>query len=207
VRGGGTNVPSLYPSELPDQPSEPSDQPSKPSNQPWKPDPATDDTPPPMMDDSDDSNSDGDEVVITNSRRHPSTTTMSGREVRAPNRMNLNTMNVKELNAIKAKKSQEIKKKLSNQNVRARVLNHQLISSIKWTQLKSCMMTGHLWKLLENLHQDTDQELGLPFLGFLIPCSPSAWLVVDKINIGHTRYFIYRAEFEHTYRPNIPQAM
>jgi hypothetical protein len=54
-----------------------------------------------MVDDSDDSDSDDDEVVISTSRRHPSTTTRSGRRVRAPNGMNLNTINVKYLNAIK----------------------------------------------------------------------------------------------------------
>jgi hypothetical protein len=50
-----------------------------------------------MVDDSDDSDSDDNEVVIANSRRRPSTTTRSGRRVRAPNRMNLNTINGKKL--------------------------------------------------------------------------------------------------------------
>jgi hypothetical protein len=64
------------------------------------------------------------------------------------------------LNAIKANNSQELKKKLANQKVRAGVFNHQFISSVKLTQLKSYMVTGQLGKLLGNLHQDTDQELG-----------------------------------------------
>jgi hypothetical protein len=64
------------------------------------------------------------------------------------------------LNAFNANNSQELKKKLANQKVRAVALNHQFISSNKWTQLKSCMMTGQLEKLLGNLHRDTDQELG-----------------------------------------------
>jgi hypothetical protein len=66
------------------------------------------------------------------------------------------------------------------------------------------MMTGQLWKLLGNLYQDTDQELGPPFLYSLVT---QCLVDVAKRNIGHTMYFIYRAEFEHTYRPNIPQAM
>jgi hypothetical protein len=55
---------------------------------------------------------------------------------------------VKELNAIKGNNSQELKKELSNQKVRSGVLNHQFISSVKWTQLKSFIMTGQLekWK-------------------------------------------------------------
>jgi hypothetical protein len=169
--GGTTNVPS--PSEPPGQPSdlpspsditgqtsEPYNQQPKPSNQPSGPDPATDDTPPSMVDDSDESDPDDEDKVMVNSRLHSSTTTKSGRRVRPPNRMNLNAMKVKELNAIKANNSQELKKKLANQKVRACVLNHQFISSIKWTQLKSIMIIGQLGGRLGNLHQDTDQDLG-----------------------------------------------
>jgi hypothetical protein len=155
--GGSTNVPS--PSEPAVQPSEPSNT-SEPSNQPSEPDPATDDTPPSTVDDSDESDSDDDEEVISNSRLHPSTTTRSGRRVRPPDRMDLNAMKVKELNAIRANNSQELNKKLANQKVIAGVIKHQFISSVKWTRLKSCMMTGKLGKLLGNLHQDTYQELG-----------------------------------------------
>jgi hypothetical protein len=76
-----------------------------------------------MVDDSDDSDADDNEVVIATSRRHPSTTTRSGRRVRAPHRMNLNTINVKYLNAIEANNSQELNKKLSYQKDRNGVLN------------------------------------------------------------------------------------
>jgi hypothetical protein len=58
--------------------------------------------------------------------------------------MNLNAMKVKELNARKSNNAKDLRKKLSSQKVRAGVLNHQFISSVKWTQLKSCMLTGKL---------------------------------------------------------------
>jgi hypothetical protein len=85
--------------------------------------------------------------------------TRSGRNVRPPNRMNLNAMKVKELKAQKSNNAKELRNKLSSQKVRAGVLNHQFISSVKWTQLKSCMLTGQLGKLLGNLHQETDHDL------------------------------------------------
>jgi hypothetical protein len=113
-----------------------------------------------MADDNDESGSDDEDKVMDNSRIHPSTTTRTGRRVRPHNRMNLNAMKVEELNAIKSNNSQELKKKLANQKVRAGVLNQQFISSVKWTQLKSYMMTGKLGKLLGNIHQDTYQDLG-----------------------------------------------
>jgi hypothetical protein len=75
--------------------------------------------------------------------------------------MNLNAMKVKELNARKSNNAKDLRKKLSSQKVRAGVLNHQFISSVKWTQLKSCMLTGKLGKLLGNLHQETDHELDI----------------------------------------------
>jgi hypothetical protein len=124
--GGSTNIPS--PSKLPAQPSKSSEQPSEPSepsdtsNHPSEPDTNTDYTPPSMVDNSDESDSGDDEEVITNSRCHPSKTTRSGRRVRPPDRMNLNAMKVKELNAMKANNSQELKKKLTNQTFRSGVL-------------------------------------------------------------------------------------
>jgi hypothetical protein len=73
--------------------------------------------------------------------------------------MNLNAMKIKELKAQKSNNAKELRKKLSSQKVRAGVLNHQFISSFKWTQLKSCMLTGQLGKLLGNIHQETDHDL------------------------------------------------
>jgi hypothetical protein len=73
--------------------------------------------------------------------------------------MNLNAMKVKELNAITSNNAKDLRKTLSSQKVRAGVLNHQFISSVKWTPLKSCMLTGQLGNLLGNLHQETDHEL------------------------------------------------
>jgi hypothetical protein len=73
--------------------------------------------------------------------------------------MNLNAMKVKELNARKSNNGKDLRKKISSQKVRAGVFNHQFISSVKWTQLKICMFTGQLGKLLGNLHQETDHEL------------------------------------------------
>jgi hypothetical protein len=108
-----------------------------------------------MAEDGGETDSDDEDEVMANSRLDPSTTTRSGRRVRPPDRMNLNAMKVKELKSL-----EELKKKLANKKVRAGVLNHQIISSVKWTQLKSCMMTGQLGKLLGNLHQDTEQDLG-----------------------------------------------
>jgi hypothetical protein len=68
-------------------------------------------------------------------------------------------MNIKELNAMKINNYQDPRKKLSSQKVRAGVLNHQFISSVKWNQLKSCMISGKLGKILGNLIQETDHEL------------------------------------------------
>jgi hypothetical protein len=83
----------------------------------------------------------------------------SGRNVRPPNRMNLNVMKVKELKAQKSNNAKELRKKCASQKVRAGVLNHQFISTVKWTQLKRCMLTGQLGKILGNLHQETDHDL------------------------------------------------
>jgi hypothetical protein len=74
--------------------------------------------------------------------------------------MNLNAMKVKDMNTRKSNNAKDLRKKFSSQKVRAGVLNHQFISSFKWTQLKICMLTGKLGKLLGNLHQETDHELG-----------------------------------------------
>jgi hypothetical protein len=113
-----------------------------------------------MVDDIDERDLDDDDKVIANSRFHPSTTTRSGRRVRPPDRINLNAMKLKEFNAIKANNSQELMKKLANQKIRYGVLNHQFISSVKWTHLESCMMKGQLGIFFGNLQQDTDQDLG-----------------------------------------------
>jgi hypothetical protein len=112
---------------------------------------------------SDESNSDGDDDEKKNGVRvnqgPPPITTRIGRMVRTPNRMNLNAMKVKYLNAMKANNAQELRKKLLSQKVRAGVLNHQFISSVKWTQLKIFMLTGQLGKLLFNLHQENNHEV------------------------------------------------
>jgi hypothetical protein len=124
--------------------------------------PFTDD-PPPLMarsDEDSDSHDDNDDVNgVGVNQGPPPVTTRSDRILRPPSRMNLNAMQVKELNAKKTKNAQELREKLSSQKVRAGVLNHQFISSAKWTQLKSCMLTGKLGKILGNLHQETDHEL------------------------------------------------
>jgi hypothetical protein len=133
------------------QPSLPSEQPSVSPEIPVTNDP-TDETPPFSTRDED-SDSDDDPDEDKEGNRNPTVTTRSGRRVRAPNRMNLNAMKVKELNARKSNNAKDLRKKLSSQKVRAGVLNHQFISSVKWTQLKSCMLTGQLGKLLGNLHQ------------------------------------------------------
>jgi hypothetical protein len=123
------------------------------------------DYPPPLapqdsdaIDLDDDEDEDGNEVSV-NPRHHPSLTTRSCKRVRPPCRNNLNYIKVKELNAMKTNNDHELRKKLSSQKLRARVMNHQLISSVKLTQLKSCALTGKLGKLHGNLHQETDHEL------------------------------------------------
>jgi cysteinyl-tRNA synthetase len=60
---------------------------------------------------------------------------------------------------MKTNNIQELRKKLSSQKVRSGVLNHQFMSSVKWTQLKICMLTGQLRKLLGNIHKQTVHEL------------------------------------------------
>jgi hypothetical protein len=77
-----------------------------------------------------------------------------------PDRVNLNATKVDEFKDIKAKKARELCKKMDGHKVRSGVLNHQSISSVKWNQLKKCMLTGHIDKLIGNLHKDTDQKLG-----------------------------------------------
>jgi hypothetical protein len=143
------------PSNHPVQPSPP-EQPSIPPIVP-----VADDSPPIMprrdKDSDSDDDDDGDEVGVD---QGPSpVTTRSDRRVRPPNRMNLNTMKVKELNAKKTNNAQELRKKLSSQKVRAGVLNHKFISSVEWTQLKICMLTGKFGKLLGNLYQENDHEV------------------------------------------------
>jgi hypothetical protein len=167
VTGGGSTIPTpSIPSEPPSIPSEP---PSIPSEQPSIPTtppiiPVTDDVdelPPLVMREDIDSDSDDEDDGngVSANRRPTQVRTRSGRNVRPPNRMNLNAMKVKELKAQKSNNAKELRKKLSSQKVRAGVLNHEFISSVKWTQLKSCMLTGQLGKLLGNLHQETDHEL------------------------------------------------
>jgi hypothetical protein len=85
--------------------------------------------------DEDDKDEDGNGVSVN--QGPPPVTTMSGRRVRPPDRMNVNAMKVKELNAMHIKTAQELRKKLSRQKVRAGGQNHQFLSSVKWTQLKS----------------------------------------------------------------------
>jgi hypothetical protein len=109
--------------------------------------------------DSDDEDDEDDENEVSANTRPVQVRTRSGRNVRPPNRMNFNAMKVKELKAQKSNNAQELRKKLSSQKVRAGVLNHQFMSSVKWTQLKSCMLTGQLGKVLGNLHQETDHDL------------------------------------------------
>jgi hypothetical protein len=139
------------------QPSLPSEQPSVPPEITVKDDP-TDKTPP-LSTRDEDSDSDDDPDEDEEENRNPTITTRSGRRVRPLNIMNLNAMKVKELNARKSKNVKDLRKKLSSQKVRAGVLNHQFISSVKWTHLKICILTGQLGKLLGNLHQETDHEL------------------------------------------------
>jgi hypothetical protein len=100
-----------------------------------------------------------DENGVSVNQGPPPVTTRSGRRVRPPSIMNLNAMKIQEPKAKKTNNTQELREKLSSQKVRSGVLNHQLISSFKWTQLKSCMLTGQLGKLLGNIHQETDHEL------------------------------------------------
>jgi hypothetical protein len=115
-----------------------------------------------MVRESDENDSEEDDEdengVCVNQGHHP-VTIMSDRRVRPPHRMDLNAMKVKELNVMKTNNAQEARKKLSSHKVRSGVLNHQFISSVKWTQLKSYMLTGKLGKILGNLHQETDHEL------------------------------------------------
>jgi hypothetical protein len=130
VTGGGGAVPT--PSNQPIQPSPPK-QPSIPPISPIIP--VTDD-PPPLMERSDeDSNSDDEDDGngVSVNQGPPPVTTRSGRRVRPPSRMNLNAMKIKELNAKKTNNAQELREKLSSQKVRAGVLNHQFISSVKFT--------------------------------------------------------------------------
>jgi hypothetical protein len=115
----------------------------------------------PVVRQDEDSDSDEDSDEDEEENRNPAVTTRSGRRVRPPNRINLNAMKVNELNARKSNNAKDLKKKLSSQKVRAGVLNHQFISSVKWTQLKIFMLTGQLGKILGNLHQDTDHELDI----------------------------------------------
>jgi hypothetical protein len=106
---------------------------------------------------SDDDDDDGNGVSVN--QGPPPVTTRSGRIVRPPSRMNLNVMKVKELNSKNTNNIQDLRKKRSSQKVRAGFLNHQFISSVKWTQLKSCMLTVQLGILLWNLHQEIDHYL------------------------------------------------
>jgi hypothetical protein len=105
----------------------------------------------------DEEDNDGDGVSVN--QGHPPLTTRSGRRVRPSIRMNLSAMKIKELNAKNTNNAQELREKVSSQKVRAGVLNHQFIPSVNWTQLKSCMLTGQLGKLIRNIHQETDHEL------------------------------------------------
>jgi hypothetical protein len=163
--GGGGKVPTTGTQSEPTsqslpplvQPSLPSDQPSVPPEIPVTDDPT--DEIPPLSTRDEDSDSDDDPDEDEEENQNPTVTTRSGRRVRPPNRMNLNAMKVKELNARKSNNAKDLRKKLSSQKVRAGVLNHQFMSSVKWTQLKSCMLTEQLGKLLGNLHQETDHEL------------------------------------------------
>jgi hypothetical protein len=106
-----------------------------------------------------DSDDEDDENEVSVNPRPTQVRTRSGRNVRQPNRMSLNALKAKELKAQKSNNSKELRKKLSIQKVRSGVFNHHFISSVKWTQLKSCMLTGQLGKLLGNLHQETDHDL------------------------------------------------
>jgi hypothetical protein len=139
------------------QPSLPPEQPPVPTGIPITDDPM--DEPPPLVRRDEDSDSDEESDEDEEENRNPAVTTRSGRRVRPPNRMNLNDMKVKELNARKSKNAKDLRKKLSSQKVRAGVLNHQFISSVKWTQLKSCMLTGQLGQLIGNIHQYIDHDL------------------------------------------------
>jgi hypothetical protein len=93
--------------------------------------------PPPLVRRDEDCDSDEGSYEDEEENRNPAVTTRSGRGVRPPHRMNLNVMKVKELNARKSNNAKDLRKKLSSQKVRAGVLNHQFISNVKWTQLKS----------------------------------------------------------------------
>jgi hypothetical protein len=126
------------------QPSLPSEQPSVSPEIPITGDP-TDETPPLSMRDED-SDSDDNPDEDEEENRNPAVTTRSVRRVRPPNRMNFNAMKVKELNARKSKNAKDLRKKLSSQKVRARVLNHEFISSVKWTQLKKLYVYWTTWK-------------------------------------------------------------
>jgi hypothetical protein len=111
-------------------PSIPSEPPSIPSEQPSIPMtpsiiPVTDDVdelPPLVMREVIDSNSDdeddGNGNGVSSNPRPTQVRTRSGRNVRPPNRMNLNAMKVKELKAQKSNNAKELRKKLSSQKVR-----------------------------------------------------------------------------------------
>jgi hypothetical protein len=152
--GGGGTVPTP---ELPSGPSVQPIQPPIPSIPPIIP--VMDDPPPLITRESDSDDDDGDGSGVSVNQGPPPVTTRTSRRVRPPDRMNVNAMKVKELNAMKTNNAQELRKKLSSQKVRAGVMNHQFISSVKWTQLKRCMLTGKFGKLLGNLHQETDHDL------------------------------------------------
>jgi hypothetical protein len=96
-------------------------------------------------DGNDDGNGNGNGNGVSVNQGSPPITTRSGRRVRPPNRMNSNYMRVKELNAMKANIAQALRKKLSSHKLRAGVLNHQFISSVKWTQLKSLHAYWTAW--------------------------------------------------------------
>jgi hypothetical protein len=89
------------------------------------------DEPPPLGRRDEDSDSDDDPDEDEEENRNPAVTTRSGIRVRPPNRINLNAMKVKDLNSRKSNNAKDLKKKLSSQKVRAGVLNHQFISSVK----------------------------------------------------------------------------
>jgi hypothetical protein len=164
-RGGGTvpitgtrTDPTGQSSPLLVQPSLPPEQPSVPLEIPVTDDPK-DEPPVPLVWRDEDSDPDEDSDEDEEENRNPAVTTRSGRRVRSQNKINLNAMKVKEMNARKSNNAKDLRKNLSSQKVRDGVLNHQFISSVKWTQLKICMLTGQLGKLIGNIHQDTDHEL------------------------------------------------
>jgi hypothetical protein len=115
------------------------------------------DDPPPLAPcnndeiDSDD-NEDGNEASA-NPRPRPSVTKMIDIRVTTPKRMSLNAMKVKDLNDMDTNNDKELRQKLSSQKVRAGVLYYRFLPSVKWTQLKRCMLTGQLERFIGNLQQ------------------------------------------------------